>query len=185
VTRGEITVRVAVVDNVFNPDVVAIFTGDQVSWEHEPNEDFHTVTSGASSEPEDNPGLLFDEESSDVQPIFVYAFELAGEYPYFCRPHEFMGMKGTVLVQEKFVRGDATGEGELTITDPIAILGHLFLGQSLRCCEDAFDANDDGEVNLSDPIYALNFLFLGGARIPKPFPLPGGDRTEDDLRCWD
>lgn len=185
VTRGDITVRVAVVDNVFNPEVVIIFTGDQVSWEHEPNEDFHTVTSGLSSEPEDNPGALFDEESSDARPVFVYTFGLVGEYPYFCRPHEFMAMKGMVLVQEKFIRGDATGEGEVTITDPIAVLGHLFLGQNLRCCEDAFDANDDGEVNLSDPIYALNFLFLGGTGIPKPYPLPGADRTEDALRCWD
>jgi plastocyanin len=183
-SRGEITVRVAVVDNVFNPEVVCIFRGDAVSWEHEPGEDYHTVTSGQSSAQPDA-GIIFDEESSDALPVFVYGFELPGTYPYFCRPHEFMRMTGMVYVQERFLRGDATGEGELTITDPIAVLGHLFLGQELRCCDDAFDSDDNGEVNISDPIYLLNFLFLGGSGIPRPHPFPGPDRTEDALRCWE
>jgi plastocyanin len=183
IDEGEISIRVAVVDNVFQPSLVTLFQGDSVRWEHEPNEDFHTVTSGASSSAPDS-GLLFDEASSDGKPIFAYRFLAAGDFPYFCRPHETMGMVGCVFVQERFVRGDADGDGKVIITDPIAILGGLFLGQETRCCHDAFDTNDDGQVDVSDAVFALNFLFLGGDPIERPYPFPGADRTEDDLRCW-
>ena len=88
-------------------------------------------------------------------------------------------------VQKRFVRGDTDGDGEVIITDPIAILGGLFLGQELRDCRDAFDVNDDAEVDLSDPIYALQFLFMGGDAIPPPYPFLGPDRTNDPFRCWE
>lgn len=183
IASGQVTVRVAVVDNVFSPEEVFISAGDSILWEHEPMEDYHTITSGFSSRPEDNPGALFDEESTDQFPIFTFQFEAAGDYPYFCIPHEEMGMKGMIHVQEAFVRADATGEGMVDISDPIAILNHLFLGGEIRCCTDALDANDDGEVDIGDPVFALIFLFSGGARIPQPFPRAGGDRTEDEILC--
>ncbi len=183
ISSGEFSFRVAVVDNVFNPQIVHVFEGDTVRWEHEPMEDDHTVTSGLSSEPSDLPGALFDALSSDALPVFAFQFLKAGEYPYFCRPHEHMGMKGRIHVQKKFVRGDASGEGFVNITDAISILNFLFLGEPARDCRDALDSNDDGVVNLGDPIFTLNFLFLGGVKMPAPYPLPGGDRTDDLLPC--
>jgi plastocyanin len=180
---GEATFRVAVVDDVFNPEELFIFQGDSVLWEHEPNEGFHTVTSGVSSIPEENPGALFDEESSDLNSIFVYRFTEADSFPYFCRPHEAMGMKGVIHVEKTFVRGDSSGEGVVDISDAVAILGFLFLGGTIRPCADALDANDDGIVNIGDPVFILNFLFTGGVTIPKPYPRPGADRSEDGLHC--
>jgi len=183
ISTGEISVRIAVVDNVFNPEEAFIFAGDTIRWEHEPNEGVHTVTSGLSSSPGDNPGALFDEELSNALPVFVYRFEDAGDFPFFCIPHEHMGMKGRIHVQEKFVRGDATGEGNVDISDAVAILNFLFLGGSVRCCDDALDANDDGAIDIGDPVFTLNFLFIGGAKIPPPYPLAGGDRSDDALLC--
>jgi plastocyanin len=183
VHRGEISLRVGVVDNIFLPEIATIFEGDSVRWEHEPMEDFHTVTSGRSSRPVDNPGALFDAESSDAKPVFVYRFDLSGDYPYFCRPHEFMDMKGVVIVQRNFLRGDTSGDGKVDISDPIATLGVLFLGGDAPGCLDALDGNDDGSVDIADPTYVLNFLFLGGAELPPPHPFPGADRTEDAMLC--
>jgi len=183
ISSGEITVRVGVVDNAFVPDAVDIFEGDSVRWEHEPNEGFHTITSGTSSRPEDQPGLLFDEESSEGRPVFVFRFEMAGDYPYFCRPHEHMGMKGLVSVQKRFLRGDATGDGIHDISDPIRILSHIFRGADAGFCDDAMDSNDDGAVGIEDPILLLNMLFLGKEAPPSPFLVPGADRTDDGLRC--
>jgi plastocyanin len=183
VKSGEAAFRVAVVDNVYNPEESFIFEGDTIRWEHEPNEGDHTVTSGLSSRPGDHPGELFDVESTDSSPVFEYAFATAGDYPFFCIPHEEMGMKGIIHVQEKFVRADTSGDGAVDISDAVAILNFLFLGGSVRCCDDALDANDDGEINIGDPVFALNYLFLGGATIPPPFPRPGADRTEDLLLC--
>jgi plastocyanin len=185
---GEITLRVAVVDNIFNPEEAFIFEGDSIRWEHEPMEDYHTVTSGlpnGMSGTIEEPGFLFDAESSDLDPIFVYKFLQPARYPYFCIPHVNMGMTGMVHVQAKFLRGDTSGDGGLDITDPLATLDFLFVGRAVRCCEDALDANDDGAVDISDPILVLNFLFSGGVTMPPPHPGPGADRTEDELRCWE
>ena len=183
VSSGEREVRVGVVDNEFIPPIMYIFAGDSIRWEHEFMEDFHTVTSGRSSAEEDNPGALFDEISDCDHPIFVYQFEEPRSYPYFCRPHEEMGMVGVIHVQRTFLRGDASGDEVLNLTDAIAALGVLFLGGSDRDCPDALDSNDDGELNITDPVYLLSFLFLGGPPPPAPFPLVGGDRTDDPLLC--
>jgi len=184
ITAGERTFRVGVVDNVFLPDLLHIFEGDSVRWEHEPLEGIHTVTSGRSSHPDDNPGALFDVESSEVRPLFVYRFDDAGEYPYFCRPHEHLGMTGMVIVERRFVRGDATRDNEIDMSDAIAMLGELFRGEAAPGCADALDANDDGAIDVSDPVFVLLFLFLGEMTAPPPpFPLPGADRTEDALVC--
>lgn len=183
ISSGEQTVRVGVVDNFFIPEEVHLFEGDSVRWEHEPNEGFHTITSGLSSRPEDGPGSLFDEESSDSRPVFVHRFEQAGDFPYFCRPHEHAGMTGVVRVQKRFLRGDANADGSLALSDSVATLGFLFLGSAARACKDAMDSNDDGSVDIGDPVHTLNFLFLGGPAPPRPYPLPGADRSEDDLLC--
>lgn len=57
----------------------------------------HTVTSGASSKVSDKPGALFD---AVVPPKgkFTFTFTTVGVQPYFCRPHEKAGMKGSITV---------------------------------------------------------------------------------------
>jgi hypothetical protein len=69
-----------------------------------------------------------------------------------------------------FRRGDADGDGEIDLTDPIRVLDRLFLGGEPLSCPDAADANDDGELNLTDVIAVLDRLFLGGEPLPPPGP---------------
>lgn len=186
VSSGEVAVRVGVVDNVFLPDESFIFENDSIRWELEPNEGYHTVTSGLGAA-EPGAGMLFDEELSNevgFSQVFVHPFPDPGVYPYFCRPHEHLGMTGTIYVQSHFVRGDATGDRVVDISDAVLTLNHLFLGSPRRPCDDALDANDDGVLDISDPLFSLGFLFLGETPIPAPFPRAGADRTEDELRCW-
>jgi hypothetical protein len=73
-----------------------------------------------------------------------------------------------------FLRGDADGDRDVTISDPIGILFHLFRGEVLACPA-AADANGDRTADLADPVYLLRFLFLGGPPPPPPFPVPGED----------
>jgi len=80
-----------------------------------------------------------------------------------------------------FRRGDATGEGVLDLTDPIALLGSLFLGEDPLNCADAADANDDGWVDISDAVGILLSLFLGTGPLPPPGPGCGPDPTLDSL----
>jgi hypothetical protein len=82
-----------------------------------------------------------------------------------------------------FTRGEANADGVLDISDPVAVLGFLFLGTDTPPCIDAADANDDGELDISDPVHGLSFLFLGGPAPPAPFPDCGADPTDDALGC--
>ena len=80
----------------------------------------------------------------------------------------------------RFRRGDSNGDGSLNITDPISLLGFLFLGGERPPCFDAADADDSGALEITDPIRILNHLFLGGEPLPAPgSDVCGGDPTED------
>jgi len=85
--------------------------------------------------------------------------------------------------QDEFLRGDATGDGFLDLSDPVRTLGYLFLGTVVTECHDAMDADDSGDISISDAIFSLHHLFLGGAPPPPPFPLPGIDPTPDEIDC--
>ncbi len=81
-----------------------------------------------------------------------------------------------------FLRGDCDLNGKINITDPIALLNHLFLGGRRWSCDDACDSNDDSRIDLSDPISTLSYLFQGGDPLPLPGPRNcGSDPSEDFL----
>lgn len=94
-----------------------------------------------------------------------------------------MGALSFSDTQAEFVRGDASGDGMLSVTDVVATLGFIFRGDPSPSCPDAHDANDDGEVDIVDPVFALVHLFRGGSPPPLPYPAPGRDPTPDGLEC--
>ncbi len=82
-----------------------------------------------------------------------------------------------------FVRGDSSPDSKVDISDAIATLGFLFLGDREPPCLAACDVNDDEEVNISDPIYLLNHLFLGAPEPPPPWEECSPDPTPGRLSC--
>jgi hypothetical protein len=82
-----------------------------------------------------------------------------------------------------FIRGDATRDSRLDISDAVKILGYLFLGESVSCL-DACDVDDSGGLDITDPVALLNVLFLGDQPPAAPHPDPGPDPTgPDTLGC--
>jgi len=77
----------------------------------------------------------------------------------------------------EFRRGDANGDGNIDISDPVETLNYLFLGGARPGCLDAADTNGDGAVGLSDAIFELAFLFVEGDAPPPPFE-ECGDASE-------
>jgi hypothetical protein len=83
-----------------------------------------------------------------------------------------------------FVRGDASPSGEVDLSDAVAILGYLYLGDPRNLpCQKSGDADDEGSIEMTDAIYILNFLFLGGPPILPPTIGCGLDPTDDLLSC--
>jgi hypothetical protein len=95
-----------------------------------------------------------------------------------------MAEDGQACLREVFVRGDPNGDGSFNITDPIFVLGFLFLGGPEPSCAKTADADDSGgPLNLTDAIFLLNWLFLGGPNPRPPFPDCRPDPTPDGLDC--
>jgi hypothetical protein len=82
-----------------------------------------------------------------------------------------------------FIRGDATGEGAIDISDGILVFNYLFLGGRPPGCLQAADANASENVDISDGIYVLNYLFMGGPEPPAPFPGCGVTPQGSGLPC--
>jgi plastocyanin len=107
---------VGMTTNAFEPEVYEVAVGEPVVWKNTSSR-AHTVTAYGSGRPE---GATFfasggyDTEDAareawrqelgggmDPGDTFEHAFEVPGEHPYFCIPHERQGMVGTVRVLEE------------------------------------------------------------------------------------
>ena len=82
----------------FVPADLLILKHDRVRWVWTAAS--HTVTNGTGSG-DPQAGTLFDAPLSPEFPAFEYPFDEPGVFPYFCFPHEFFGMQGTITVDEQ------------------------------------------------------------------------------------
>ncbi len=76
-----------------------------------------------------------------IVPIVLAAFLLA--FP------------GDAAAQQAFVRGDANGDGIVSMADPVRILSNLFRAGPELGCLAASDANMDDGVNIADAVYVI------------------------------
>lgn len=89
---------------VFGPDTVRVHVGESVRWRNT-SDIQHTVTADPRlvKQPENvrlpNGAATFDSGPLDPGAEFVHRFDVAGEYRYFCVPHELAGMVATVIVE--------------------------------------------------------------------------------------
>ncbi len=85
--------------------------------------------------------------------------------------------------ERSFIRGDGNRDQAIDLSDPLALLFHLFTGEPLAC-RDAADFDDGGALGITDAIAVLEYLFRGGPPPAAPFPAAGQDPTRDDaLDC--
>ena len=90
------------------------------------------------------------------------------------------------FVANDFIRGDADGDGQVTVTDGVFVLNYLCLDGPEPQCRDAADFDDSGCINpldvqllLSPAICPLSI----NCALPPPFPEPGPDVGIDALDC--
>jgi plastocyanin len=87
--------------NRFDPPIVELEMGDSIRWINLSSHT-HTTTSGTGNA-DPNRGILWDktlapDNGPDPPESFEQEFGVAGSFPYFCRIHEALGMKGTIVV---------------------------------------------------------------------------------------
>jgi hypothetical protein len=85
------------------------------------------------------------------------------------------------MVAPRFLRGDASGDGRLNVSDAVRLLTALFRGGVTLDCPDAADKDDDGALTLTDAVGVLNFLFQAGSPPAAPGTECGEDPTPDTL----
>lgn len=89
--RGAVTVDVGAGDGLyFDPPALQISAGTEVVWRWTGRGGEHNVV---------HEGGAFESDRTDeTGHEFAFTFEEAGTYPYYCAPHETVGMKGAVVV---------------------------------------------------------------------------------------
>jgi plastocyanin len=111
-TLSQSSYDVEMTANRYRPQRLTVAVGDTVTWGN-PSSRGHSVTAYEDGLPEGaayfaSGGLASEAEARDRYPrtgniqsgeTYSHTFEVAGEYPYFCIPHERGGMVGTVVVE--------------------------------------------------------------------------------------
>lgn len=134
---------------------------------------------------------LFGDGARGSTPSPEHCFPRSGIYDAACIVEgPFPGHPGnsvTVLRQVEagyiFLRGDADGDGRVTLDDAIHIAHYLYLGTPPLGCLDAFDADDNARLDVVDVVFLARLLFHGGSPCPEPYPEAGIDPTADAVEC--
>jgi len=108
----------------FRPETLEVTAGTTVTWLNT-NKQGHSVTAYESGLPDGAEYFAsgdFDSEAAARDAwgnssggtmfegqTFEHTFEVPGEYPYFCIPHEVGGMVGTVVVTEESATATEAG----------------------------------------------------------------------------
>ncbi len=77
--------------NTFDPDEVVVTPGSTIKWVNDSSMD-HTIT------PDDHEAWS-RRAMSEQGEEFEVLFEEEGEFPYFCEPHQAVGMVGVIIVE--------------------------------------------------------------------------------------
>jgi len=72
------------------------------------------------------------------------------------------GLTDSMTFTLKALRGDANGDGKVTVSDVVFLVNYLFKGGPTPLPYLSGDANCDTKVTISDVVYLVNYLFKGG-----------------------
>lgn len=84
-------VEIELLDQSFSRSQVTVEPGTTVRWVNQ-GDIVHTVTPDGHSEWQ---RATF----AEADDVFEHTFEDEGEFPYFCEPHQSVGMVGTIVVE--------------------------------------------------------------------------------------
>ena len=89
------TDSVTIMDFEFDPQIIRVDTGTEVTWTNE-GDASHTVVNQETEQYQE--GDLFNSGMIESGQDYSHTFEEAGEYPYYCDLHP--QMRGRVIVED-------------------------------------------------------------------------------------
>jgi hypothetical protein len=135
-------------------DTARILVGESVRWQWVAG--FHTITSGTGTQ-DPNAGALFDQSSDMTNDEFIFTYNAAGTFPFFCAFHELQNMRGIVEVStptdvSPHPDGTALGFARDPAPNPTrsGVTFHYALRLPGRARAEVFDANGRRIVVLVD-----------------------------------
>ena len=106
----------------FSPSTINVNTGDTVNWEWKFSG--HSTTSGTNCTFNGPGPNAWDSGILGSGATFQFTFNTAGSFPYFCSPHCFFGMVGTVNVTA------VAPVTNISITPAAVSFGNVSVGQT-------------------------------------------------------
>ena len=104
-----------------------------------------------------------------VDTFYLISGQEEGTYFYKARAKDaedqwgaWSNTEGAVVQSESFTRGDANGDGVITLSDVVWMVNYLYRGGPAPDPMAAGDINSDGQINVGDIVYLVNYLFHGG-----------------------
>lgn len=112
------------------------------------------------------------EEVLTTQPIVTCKASIvskAGNYDVVvsgaeAQNYEISYVNGVLIVER--IKGDANGDGRVTITDAVAIVNKILGNESAGFNEAAADVSGDGKITITDAVGVVNIILSNGAAAP-------------------
>lgn len=97
-------------------------------------------------------------------PILTEFIPPAGSYTFVMNGYDTQPVfkPGSVTVSSAY-KGDADGNGIISISDAVGLINIIFGGQQLPMDAYRLDANCSNNVNITDCVYLVNYIFAGGS----------------------
>lgn len=101
--------------------------------------------------------------------FYQIAGQEEGDYDYKVRAKDqqdqwgaWSNVEKAVVTSGEFTRGDANGDGTITLSDVVFIINYLYKDGPAPDPPAAGDANSDSQIDLGDAVYLINYLFKEG-----------------------
>jgi hypothetical protein len=111
--------------------------------------------------------LRYPATGSSVYKVVFFAFSFEAVPQSGADPNNAKTVMGRIMdwfgiSKTSFVRGDATGDGEVDASDAVFLLNYLFAHGPAPAPLEAGDVDCSGEVDVGDLIFLVNYLFISG-----------------------
>ena len=76
----------------------------------------------------------------------------------YARPDGGTSQPGYFTLKPAYIKGDANGDGKVTITDAVTIVDYILGNEPEDFVFEAADVNEDGEVNITDAVGVVDII---------------------------